>query len=40
MRRNPAGKELVIDGQGTWTVNPTTGEFTFTPVPGFVGSPA
>ncbi|WP_066527787.1 Ig-like domain-containing protein [Corynebacterium bouchesdurhonense] len=36
---NPVGKTLDIPGQGTWTVNPTTGEFTFTPVPGFVGTP-
>lgn len=36
---NPVGKTLDIPGQGTWTVDPTTGEFTFTPVPGFVGTP-
>lgn len=35
---NPAGKELKVDGQGTWTVD-SAGQFTFTPVPGFVGTP-
>lgn len=35
---NPAGKELKVDGQGTWTVN-DDGQFTFTPDPGFVGTP-
>lgn len=35
----PAGKMLVVPGQGTWTVDPTSGEFTFTPEPGFNGSP-
>lgn len=35
---NPVGKKLDIDGQGTWTLD-DKGSFTFTPVPGFVGSP-
>ncbi|MEM9214533.1 MAG: DUF4347 domain-containing protein [Cyanobacteria bacterium P01_F01_bin.150] len=33
------GKSLTVPGQGTWTVNSTTGEITFTPVPGFTGNP-
>lgn len=36
---NP-GDPLVILGQGTWTVNPNTGDITFTPIPGFTGIPA
>lgn len=35
---NPAGKTLDVPGQGTWTVD-SAGQFTFTPVPGFVGTP-
>lgn len=35
---NPVGKTLKVDGQGTWTVN-DDGQFTFTPDPGFVGTP-
>ena len=31
--------ELVVDGEGTWTVNPTTGAITFTPEDGFTGDP-
>jgi large repetitive protein len=36
---NP-GEELVVPGEGTWTVNPTTGAITFTPEVGFTGDPA
>ncbi len=32
--------ELVVDGEGTWTVDPTTGAITFTPERGFTGDPA
>lgn len=35
---NPAGKSLKVANQGTWTVD-DNGEFTFTPLPGFVGTP-
>ncbi|MBE6469360.1 MAG: LPXTG cell wall anchor domain-containing protein [Coriobacteriaceae bacterium] len=28
-----------VDGEGTWEINPQTGEFTFTPEPGFNESP-
>ena len=35
---NP-GDPLTVPGQGTWTVNPTSGALTFTPDPGFVGDP-
>lgn len=28
-----------VDGEGTWTINPDTGEFTFTPEVGFNGTP-
>ncbi|MBP6387037.1 MAG: T9SS type A sorting domain-containing protein, partial [Pseudarcicella sp.] len=30
---------LVVAGEGTWTVNPTTGAITFTPLSTFVGNP-
>ncbi|MEM7769906.1 MAG: DUF4347 domain-containing protein [Cyanobacteria bacterium P01_A01_bin.37] len=30
---------LVVPGEGTWTVNPTTGEVTFAPEAGFTGDP-
>ncbi|TFH71295.1 DUF11 domain-containing protein [Cellulomonas sp. HD19AZ1] len=30
---------LVVDGEGTWTVDPTTGAVTFTPAAGFGGDP-
>lgn len=30
---------LTIDGEGVWTVNPETGEITFTPVAGFSDNP-
>ncbi|MBS9783523.1 MAG: VCBS domain-containing protein, partial [Pasteurella sp.] len=33
------GKELVVAGEGTWTVDKTTGEITFTPEPTFNGNP-
>ncbi len=29
----------VVAGEGTWTVNPTTGEITFTPETGYTGDP-
>ena len=32
--------ELVVPGEGTWSVDPETGEVTFTPEPGFSGNPA
>jgi CshA-type fibril repeat protein len=35
---NP-GEELVVPGEGTWTVTPTTGAITFTPETGFTGDP-
>lgn len=35
---NP-GAPLVVPGEGTWTVNTTTGEITFTPETGFTGDP-
>ncbi len=31
--------ELVVDGEGTWSVNPETGVVTFTPEDGFIGDP-
>ncbi|ALE04898.1 hypothetical protein AL755_04285 [Arthrobacter sp. ERGS1:01] len=31
--------KLVVAGQGTWTVDPATGEVTFTPESGFSGNP-
>jgi CshA-type fibril repeat protein len=31
--------ELVVDGEGTWTVDPATGAITFTPEAGFTGDP-
>jgi CshA-type fibril repeat protein len=31
--------ELVVDGEGTWTVDPVTGAVTFTPADGFTGDP-
>jgi uncharacterized delta-60 repeat protein len=34
-----AGQPLVIANQGTWSINPTTGAITFTPVAGFTGNP-
>ncbi len=30
---------LVVEGEGTWTVNPTTGAITFTPEDGFLADP-
>lgn len=30
---------MTIPGEGTWTVNPTTGAITFTPLPGYNGNP-
>ena len=35
-----AGDPLVIPGQGTWSVNPGTGDITFTPQAGFVTNPS
>ncbi len=34
-----AGQSLVVPGQGTWTVNATTGAITFTPTAGYTGDP-
>ncbi|WP_452223837.1 Ig-like domain-containing protein, partial [Lacinutrix chionoecetis] len=31
--------ELVVPGEGTWTVDDTTGAVTFTPEAGFTGDP-
>lgn len=31
--------QLVVPNQGTWSVNATTGEITFTPIPTFTGNP-
>ncbi|PWQ92998.1 SdrD B-like domain-containing protein [Leucothrix arctica] len=39
---DPSGESvttLVVAGEGTWVVNPTTGAITFTPEAGFVGDP-
>lgn len=33
------GKTLTVTGEGVWTVNPTTGEITFTPETDFSGDP-
>src|SRR5690606_16449499 len=35
---NP-GDSLVVPGEGTWSVNTTTGAITFTPLGGFTGDP-
>ncbi|MFC7431504.1 MULTISPECIES: Ig-like domain-containing protein, partial [unclassified Agrococcus] len=34
-----AGAELVVDGEGTWSIDPATGDVTFTPADGFEGDP-
>jgi VCBS repeat-containing protein/CshA-type fibril repeat protein len=34
-----AGDSLVVAGQGTWSVNPSTGAITFTPIAGFTADP-
>gem|GEM_PF-670163 len=34
------GDPLVIPGQGTWSVNPSSGDITFTPEAGFVTNPS
>jgi large repetitive protein len=34
-----AGQPLVVAGQGTWSVNTTTGDITFTPLLSFGGTP-
>jgi len=36
---NGAGDPLVVLNEGEWTINNTTGEITFNPEAGFVGSP-
>jgi CshA-type fibril repeat protein len=36
--KNP-GEPLVVPGEGTWSVDPTTGALTFTPLPSFSGAP-
>ncbi|MFP3454158.1 hypothetical protein R0K30_21355, partial [Bacillus sp. SIMBA_154] len=33
------GKSVDVPGEGTWTVNPTTGAITFAPVAGFTADP-
>ncbi len=33
-----AGDPLVVAGEGIWTVNPATGEITFTPEPDYIGA--
>ncbi|MFW2084068.1 Ig-like domain-containing protein, partial [Acinetobacter guillouiae] len=33
------GKTLVVNGEGTWTVDPFTGNITFTPEASFKGDP-
>ena len=33
------GAPLSVPGEGTWTIDPATGEMTFTPEPGFLGDP-
>jgi uncharacterized repeat protein (TIGR01451 family) len=35
---SPDGKTLTVPNEGTYTINPTTGVVTFTPVPAFTGS--
>jgi len=35
---NP-GDPVVVPGEGTWTIHPTTGDITFTPEPDFTGDP-
>ncbi|MFC7431537.1 MULTISPECIES: Ig-like domain-containing protein [unclassified Agrococcus] len=35
----PAGQPLVVPGQGTWSIDPATGDITFTPAPGYTGNP-
>jgi uncharacterized repeat protein (TIGR01451 family) len=32
--------QLIVAGEGTWSYNVTTGDLTFTPEPGFTGSPS
>ena len=39
MSATNADGSLVVTGQGTWTVNPTTGAITFTPIAGFTANP-
>ncbi|MBK8492588.1 MAG: hypothetical protein IPL49_17285 [Saprospirales bacterium] len=39
MWAQPPGDPLTVPGEGTWTVNPTTGAITFTPQPGFTADP-
>ncbi|KAG1654010.1 Serine-aspartate repeat-containing protein D [Nymphon striatum] len=36
---SPDGKTQTVAGEGVWTVNPTTGEVTFTPETGFTADP-
>ncbi len=36
---NGPGESFVVAGEGTWTVNTTTGAITFTPEAGLIGSP-
>ncbi|MEB8434566.1 Ig-like domain-containing protein, partial [Cocleimonas sp. KMM 6892] len=40
--RDPSGNpvtSLIVEGEGTWSVNITTGDITFTPEAGFMGDP-
>jgi large repetitive protein len=34
-----AGQPLIVPGEGTWSVNTTTGDITFTPLLSFAGTP-
>lgn len=36
---SPNGKTLIVPGEGTWTVNITTGVITFNPITGFTDNP-
>ncbi|WP_406947844.1 Ig-like domain-containing protein [Psychrobacter fjordensis] len=33
------GKSVIVAGEGTWSVDGTTGAITFTPEAGFTGDP-
>jgi hypothetical protein len=35
---NP-GEPLTVQGEGVWSIDPTTGDMIFTPEPGFLGNP-
>jgi uncharacterized repeat protein (TIGR01451 family) len=36
---SPDGKTLTVPGEGVWTIDPVTGEMTFTPEAGFTADP-